>query len=61
MSVFQFSLVFMAKGVFYFNNRCWNKGKPHAANLLNRWGGRAERERVRESLCSAVNFSTALF
>jgi hypothetical protein len=41
--MFQFSLVFMAKGVFYFNNRCWNKDKPHAANLLKR----RERESVR--------------
>lgn len=46
MSVFQFSLVFMAKGVFYFNNRCWNQGKPHAANLLKRRGGKRERVNV---------------
>lgn len=46
MSVFQFSLVFMAKGVFYFNNRCWNQGKPHAANLLKRRGGRRKRVNV---------------
>lgn len=57
MSVFQFSLGFMAKGVFYFNNRCWSKGKPHAANLLKRWGGSGEGV----SPSSAVNFSAALF
>ena len=46
MSVFQFSLVFMAKGVFYFNNRCWNQGSPHAANLLKGSGGRRARVNV---------------
>ena len=59
MSVFQFSLVFMAKGVFYFNNRCWNKGRPHAAKLLKRRGGRGERVSECERPCSAVNFPTA--
>lgn len=57
MSMFQFSLLFMAKGVFYFNNRCWNQGKPHAAKFLKRRGGRRESEC--ERLCSAVNFPTA--
>lgn len=46
MSVFQFSLVFMAKGVFYFNNCCWNKGKPHAANLLKGKGEKGKRARL---------------
>lgn len=57
--MFQFSLVFTAKGVFYFNNRFWNEGRTQAVNLLERSGG-GERERESESECLGwvVNFPT---
>lgn len=60
--MFQFSLLFMAKGVFYFNNRCWNQGKPHAAKFLKRRGGRREREWVWASVlsCKFPNSSTLI-
>lgn len=51
--MFQFSLVFTAKGVFYFNNRFWNEGRTHAVNLLERSGG-GERERESESEVSGL-------
>lgn len=58
--MFQFSLVFTAKGVFYFNNRFWNEGRTHTVNLLERSeGGERERESESEHLGWVVNFPTA--